>query len=876
MEQCIEKLVKFDPNSVPRPMSVELPHNNNVSDDEADVVIESEEIKHVKTPAKAKMSKSSTSQQNDEATKSPWPSYKQSAGFAAVVSAAPCPNQKAGPILKQPRLMPSALEKHPDIPEVIRHIEQGHRILVCIRGAPGSGKSYLARAIIDRTMHGDYENHIFSTDDHFYDRRTKRYCYDRSKLSQAHDSNQFRVGQRALNGWSPIFVDNTNMKWWEMFPYFKIAVQHNYVIKILEPNTPWRIAVGKLAQRNKHGVDQESIARMLNNYEPGSVDDILRAMQIHNYSTMKPQMRRFPEIQQPKHHNEPSSSRANESGYSRLNPRDQRPRRYDNNREHIEPKPTTSNESNVTKLANISEKWPAFEDEQTSFWNTESNANPKQDKHLPKPQRNPTSSTNIANMYSLLQDKPKPKPTDADTETNASPSSLKRHKKDCASENKSFQEIRRIYPQIPVALLWDLFEKCNGDGNWTMDILLNESETKDMQTLHSQEAIDRDNFTCDCEKPSLSLGLSQAVDAIPAEWLKDSRSQPLPARNQRRQKQSVTSENDVVKHIEQQFVISDTHYSDHSRKIRDMRRSGATASGATATTSSSSLSNTAAKASGSISPDDNINEDDEMIEIDLGIELVCQLDQKFGSNTFNTENLKDIKTKVFMPKSLGQQLYATWIESLYHQIEEQKQQSIKDDEEFAKVLQVKQPQMQTLFEVTQSNSNIQNIADMEYAWKAYNCNANEWKQQSRGDLAMKLTKAKLFEIFPNVDRDQLIDVFIAYGNNFSKTVEFFKESLKSEIDVQMQAKGQELATQARVEAQAVRKLHYSEASNMKTVKNSFFPNFRFNLRCHRIRNRVSTRSRKTEHLTKWKWKMLSVPRSRTLKRIEIWLCIIHI
>lgn len=111
--------------------------------------------------------------------------------------------------------------------------------------------------------------------------------------------------------------------------------------------------------------------------------------------------------------------------------------------------------------------------------------------------------------------------------------------------------------------------------------------------------------------------------------------------------------------------------------------------------------------------------------------------------------------------------------------------------------------MPTLFETVQPNANIQNVADMEYAWKAYNCNQNEWKQQSREDLAMKLTKAKLFEIFPNVDREQLTDVFFAYKNNFAKTVEFFKESLKSEIGVQMQAKSNELVTQARIEAQTV-------------------------------------------------------------------------
>lgn len=415
---------------------------------------------------------------------------------------------------------------------------------------------------------------------------------------------------------------------------------------------------------------------------------------------------------------------------------------------------------------------------------------------------------NISNIFSLLRQDNKPSTKDQEEDAANALFALKRHKKECANENKSFQEIRRIYPQIPVSLLWDLFEKCNGDGNWTMDILLNESETKDLQTLNSQEEIDQDNFSCDCDKPSMSAAQLQAVD-VPAEWLKDTRtqsqsqSQPQPPRNQRRQKTTVPNENDVVKHIEQQFVISDNHYSSHSRKIRDIRR-GATA--ATSTSGSNTLGNASASAIAgcSNSQDDNINEDGEMIEIDLGIELVCQLDQQFGSNTFRTENLKDVKTKVFMPKSLGQQLYATWIESLYHQIEEQKQQSIKDDEEFARELQVKQPQAQNLFDVPQANSNIQNIADMEYTWKAYNCNPNEWKQTTREDLAMKLTKTKLFEIFPNVDREQLLNVFQAYGNQFDKTVEFFKESLKSEIDTQMQDKGQELVTQARIEAQAVR------------------------------------------------------------------------
>lgn len=790
MDQCIEKLVKFDPTTIQRPMSVEMENHYSNSDDDADVLIESEEIQHINSTAKSKMASNSAEKGEESEKSNPWPSFRQNVGFGAMNT--PIPNQRTGSMQKQPRLMSNVIDKHPDVADIIKHIEQNHRILICMRGAPGSGKSFLARSIIDLTMKSDYDNHIFSTDDFFYDRRSKRYTFDRSKLSQAHDNNQFRVSQRAMNGWSPIIVDNTNMKWWEMFPYFKNAVKNGYVIKILEPNTPWKISVLKLAQRNKHNVDQEAIARMLSNFEPGGVEDILRTLQIYNYP-MTPQLRNFPDIQSiPASSESIANVRSNDPLQSRFAPRDQRPRKYEPIRDNFDNRvPGTSDDKFTLKLEPPTEAWPAFEEEQTNFWQTESDNKPKPDKMLPKPQRNPTGSASFSNMFSLLQDKSTPKVNRKEEAENAA-SMLKRHKKECPNENQSFQEIRRIYPQIPVALLWDLFEKCNGDGNWTMDILLNESETKDLQTLNSQEDIDRDNFTCDCDKSSMS----QAVDAIPAEWLKDSRAPVQPARSQRRQKQTIPNENDVVKHIEQQFVISDSHYSEHARKIRDTRRS------ATATTSSTVASGSAA-ASSSISPDENVNGDDEMIEIDLGIELVCQLDQQFGSKTFKDANLQDIKTKVFMPKSLGQQLYATWIESLYHQIEEQKQQSIKDDEEFAKELQVKPQQAQNLFEVAQANSNIQNIADMEYAWKAYNCKPNDWKQTTQEDLAMKLTKAKLFEIFPNVDKEQLIDVFRAYGNQFGKTVEFFKESLKSEIGDEVQAKSHELINQARVEAQAV-------------------------------------------------------------------------
>lgn len=252
-----------------------------------------------------------------------------------------------------------------------------------------------------------------------------------------------------MNGWAPIIVDNTNMRWWEMFNYFKTAVQYGYIIKILEPNTPWRISVGKLAQRNKHGVDAEGIARMLSNYEPGSVENILNAMQIHNYA-MTPKLRSFPEIQAPQQQQQqqqqeqqgPSDYSGNrlpflDGGYSRFTPREQRSmRKYDWNRENTVDYRVAASTSEKSRFEE-EQSWPSFEEEQSSFWNKEStDAKLKSDKNLPKPQRTKAmGNANIENMYSLLQDKSNTKRGNEEGK-DAESGPLKRHKKDCPNENK--------------------------------------------------------------------------------------------------------------------------------------------------------------------------------------------------------------------------------------------------------------------------------------------------------------------------------------------------------------------------------------------------------------------------------------------------------
>jgi hypothetical protein len=99
--------------------------------------------------------------------------------------------------------------KPPTIQERVQQLIQGGtRVMVLMRGAPGSGKSHLATQIVRLTMGNtcNPSSFVFSTDD-FY-ARTKRFIP--TLLQEAHSWNQERVRAAAERKWSPIFVDNTN------------------------------------------------------------------------------------------------------------------------------------------------------------------------------------------------------------------------------------------------------------------------------------------------------------------------------------------------------------------------------------------------------------------------------------------------------------------------------------------------------------------------------------------------------------------------------------------------------------------------------------------------------------------------------------------
>lgn len=154
--------------------------------------------------------------------------------------------------------------------------------LILMRGVSGSGKSTLAKRIQE-----EQGGKIFSTDEYFV--QGDDYNFDSKQLSKAHDWNFHRVSNAMDENISPIIVDNTNTKFWEMKRYVALAQEKGYQVEFSEvDNTQegnkgvktddgkWNIDF--LRGRNIHGVDESILKKQIDrfDYDP-DIDKVLNS-----------------------------------------------------------------------------------------------------------------------------------------------------------------------------------------------------------------------------------------------------------------------------------------------------------------------------------------------------------------------------------------------------------------------------------------------------------------------------------------------------------------------------------------------------------------------------------------------------------------------
>jgi len=139
------------------------------------------------------------------------------------------------------------------------------RFMIILRGAPGSGKSYIASCIKERYPTAE----VCSSDDFWYrESGGREYRFDQSRLEEAHKNCFDRAEAAAIRGASPLVIDCSNTRAYEVRVYTDLARRFDYNSLLVTPQTPWRFDVDELTSSTQHRVPLEMVRWKVRQFEP--------------------------------------------------------------------------------------------------------------------------------------------------------------------------------------------------------------------------------------------------------------------------------------------------------------------------------------------------------------------------------------------------------------------------------------------------------------------------------------------------------------------------------------------------------------------------------------------------------------------------------
>ncbi|CAH2047016.1 unnamed protein product, partial [Iphiclides podalirius] len=372
----------------------------------------------------------------------------------------------------------------------------------------------------------------------------------------------------------------------------------------------------------------------------------------------------------------------------------------------------------------------------------------------------------------------------------------------CKNEEKHFIAFRKMFKHIGKSDLRDVFDRCCGDVNWAVSIVLDGMATKQLSVVDDDDlSASDDEITEQCEcLAAYDIIPDKSVPSVStdSECFSERMSVNTPIKQRRMKKDVSETSIELKKQIEKNFVIPDNHYSENFLKIRKFRRGEkhdhkidvaknaendakpAESPGDEVFPSTSDGDNEASTiADDRIYSDtedsDGANSDSEYVEktvtVDLSTSLVSQLDEFFGRK--GAEYPSHISHKVNLPVGVLNEINALWMESLMDQLDQLSKQTefmIKQDEDLARQLAIKESELAHAGKEPEV-PDFKEIMDIEFALSLYQKDVAEWRNKEPNDLAAKLTREKLFNAFPDIPPNVLSELLMAHNNNFVETVE---------------------------------------------------------------------------------------------------------
>lgn len=132
-----------------------------------------------------------------------------------------------------------------------------YKVLILLRGLPGSGKTSFANLI--------WSSYVICEADQFFYDEDGNYNFDATKLGLAHKSCQVRVesmmqmNENNSEYFPEIVVSNTSTTEKELQPYLDLALRYGYIVVSL-------IVENRHGGQNVHGVPDEKLEQMRNRF----------------------------------------------------------------------------------------------------------------------------------------------------------------------------------------------------------------------------------------------------------------------------------------------------------------------------------------------------------------------------------------------------------------------------------------------------------------------------------------------------------------------------------------------------------------------------------------------------------------------------------